>query len=438
MRLLFVVVCVTSCAGGPALRAAETGDRASLGAAIRAREKAGTLTNDEAASLARAVADRDVRSSPPAEATERVRDVRPCARELDDALAARMKMRDEAAPAAALARIDGRGLSVDDVRSFFADPDARWRPVGARSLVRPEDRAGRLKALLDPDPLVRRQAARACHDAAVADDLGALAETARLDPEPMVRTEAVRALAALPVGPASPIANVLRDLWSSGDDGIREDIALAWSMPSVWSAGGREALRVAVASGHGAGVVEAAAAVLRHREAGDEEIRTAVGQLARAIEGGARSTRLQALGEAPLDRDDLRAAVQRATTDDDLEVRVAALARLAEEPGRGGSAPPAAGSDALRSQEALEALAQPGSPVASRARFALANARDRHVQSWLEDDLTAAEPEVRLAAASALAALGVAARAAPLLADADPSVRVRSACTIVLAARFPR
>jgi hypothetical protein len=60
------------------------------------------------------------------------------------------------------------------------------------------------------------------------------------------------------------------------------------------------------------------------------------------------------------------------------------------------------------------------------------------VQSWLEGDLAAAEPEVRLAAASALAALGVAARAAPLLADSDATVRVRSACTIVLAARFPR
>jgi hypothetical protein len=272
----------------------------------------------------------------------------------------------------------------------------------------------------------------------VADDLGALAEAARLDPEPIVRTEAVRALGALPVGPGSPIANVLRDLWSTGDDGIREDIALAWSSPSVWSAGGREALHVVVASGHGPGVVEAASAVLRHRDAGDEDIRTAVAQLARAIESGARATRLQALGEAPLDRADLRAAVQRAATDDDLDVRVAALGRLAGEAGRGSEGPTEAGSDALRSREALEALAQPGSPVASRARFALANAHDRRVQSWLEDDLGAAEPEARLAAASALAALGVAARAAPLLADADASVRVRSACTIVLAARFPR
>jgi hypothetical protein len=37
-----------------------------------------------------------------------------------------------------------------------------------------------------------------------------------------------------------------------------------------------------------------------------------------------------------------------------------------------------------------------------------------------------------------LAGLGVPARAAPLLADADPRVRARAACTILLAARVAR
>jgi hypothetical protein len=83
----------------------------------------------------------------------------------------------------------------------------------------------------------------------------------------------------------------------------------------------------------------------------------------------------------------------------------------------------------------LEALAQPGSPVASLARFALASDGDRRVQAWLEQDLAAALPEDRLSAATALAALRVEGRAAPLLADAEPRVRLRAACTILVAGR---
>jgi HEAT repeat protein len=422
------------------MRAAEGGDRASLGAAIRQREKAGSLSNAEAASLARAVADRDLRSSSPAEALERVRDARACGGELDDALAARMKMNDVASPAAALARIDGHGMSVGDARPYLGEQNPRWRPVGVRSLVRPEDRSTRLRALVDPDPLVRREAARACHEAGAPDDLEALADAARLDPEPIVRTEAVRAIAALPYRSGGEVANVLRDLWTGGDDGLREDIALAWSGSGVWAAGGREALRVIVASGHGPGVVEAAAAILRHPGADGEVTEAAVGQLVRAIGGGARATRIQALAESPLVRRDLLAAIGKAATDDDLEVRVAALARLADYATErdGASTILEHRPEASRDLAALEALAQPGSPVAMHARFALATAGDRRIQSWLEADLDAPQPEVRLAAGTALATLGVAARAAPLLADADASVRVRSACTIVLAARFPR
>ena len=108
-------------------------------------------------------------------------------------------------------------------------------------------------------------------------------------------------------------------------------------------------------------------------------------------------------------------------------MRVAALARLVDARDTR--------SAALRD---LEGLGQPGSPVASRARFALAAAGDRSVQAWIEADLAAPAPEDRLGAATALASLGVAARAAPLLADADAGVRMRSACTMILAARVRR
>jgi len=406
------------------MSAAERGDRAALNVAIAARQARGDLSNGEAESIARIVADREVRTASGQEAENRIRDAGPCAHELDGALAYRMSAHDAAGAAAALARVEGRGLSVDGLRAFAADTDPRWRAVGARALVRSEDRPARQRALIDGEPLVRREAARAARDAADVSDLAALAEAARVDPAPIVRTEAVRAIAALPATPGGEVANVLRDLWTAGDDGLREDVALAWASPSVWAAGGKEALRGVVASEHGPGAVEAAAAMLR-RHADEEVAEVALGQLVRAIQGGARVTRLQAIAEAALDRREMRLALERAAADEDLEVKVAALARLAE-------------TRDPRSFGELEALAYPGSSVATAARLVLAGMGDRRVQTWIEEDLRSDRSEVKLAAATALAELGVAARAAPLLADADASVRVRSACAIVVAARFPR
>jgi HEAT repeat protein len=422
---------LVACAASPAMRAAERGDHAALHDAIATRGSAGTLSNGDAASLAREVAGRELRSTPPAEAPDRVRDALACAHEFDDALADRMRVHDAAGADAALARIAGRGLGLGDARVFADDADPRWRAVGARALVRPKDREARLRALVDDDPRVRRQAARAARDAADAADLTALGEAARLDPEPIVRTEAVRALAALPPTPGGQAADLLRDLWTGGDDGLREDIALAWAAPAIWDAGGREALRLLVAAGRGPGAIEAAAAVLRHSNASGESVQAAIGQLVRSIEAGSRATRLQALAQAPLDRADVLDAVRKAATDEDLEVRVGALARLAAT----GRAQAAQASDAIT---ALEALGQPGSAVAQRARFALASAGDRRVQAWIEADLTAAHPEDRLGAATSLATLGVPARAAPLLADTDATVRMRAACIIVMGVRSER
>ena len=75
-----------ACASSPAMRAAERGDFAALRADVAAREKAGTLSNGDAAKIARAVAAWDVTHAPREQATARVRDVRPCAVDVDGAL----------------------------------------------------------------------------------------------------------------------------------------------------------------------------------------------------------------------------------------------------------------------------------------------------------------------------------------------------------------
>lgn len=417
-----LVAAAPSCAGSPAEQAAQRGDRSALGAEIEARERVGRLTNGEAARLARAVAGREVGLAGGPSAVERVQDARPCAHELDDALAERSRVHDAAGAHAALARIETGSLSLEDARTYARDSEPPWRAVAARALIRAEDHEARQRALLDPEPLVRRAAARAAWGAKDPADLEALAEAARVDPIPIVRTEAVRALAALGAGSAARVVDVLRDLWRSGDDGLREDIALAWSASALWAAGGRDALNVAIAANHGAPAIEAAAAVLRHRDADAEVSTTALAQLERSIESGSLATRLQAIAQAPMDRPELSAAVKQASLSEDVRVRVSALARLAE-------------SKDSRVTEQLEVLARRGSAVADQARFALATSGDRRIQAWIEEDLSAERPEARLAAATDLASLGVAARGAPLLADPDPSVRLRAACTILTALR---
>ncbi len=420
--LVWALPFLAACASSPAMTAASRGDRAALAGDMAARERRGDLSNAEAAALAKAVAAYEIRVASGADAADRIYDAWPCAHELDDSLAVRMATHDDAGATAALARIDGGGLDLDEARDYADDTSPRWRAVGVRALVRRKDRDARLRALVDPLPLVRRQAARASRGAQALEDLPLLAEVARVDPEPLVRNDAVRAMAVLPAAPEGRTAQLLRDLWAAGDAGLREDVALAWASPPVWNAGGREALRVLVSTAHGSAAVEAAAAVLRRHEPGEEVTEDAAAQMVRAIEQGPRSTRLQALAAAPLGRADVRDAIRKAATEDDPEIVVSALARLAE------------GNDGQAIAK-LEPLAQPGSPVAVRARFALASAGDRRIQAWLEQGLAAKDADERLAAAIALGALGSPGRAAPLLADSEARVRVRAACSILMAAR---
>lgn len=414
------------------MKAAERGDLASLKSDLASRQTAGDMSNDEASGIAKVVAEREVRVANAKDAIDRIREVRACARELDGVLSDRMQTHDEAGAEAALARIEGGKLDPDDVRVFAGIPDDKWRAVGTRGLVREEDRAARQHAMLDVVPRVRRQAMRAAQFAVDSADLEPLTEAARVDPEPILRTEAIRAIAALPPQAGGGVANRLRDLWAGADDGIREDIALAWASPNIFAAGGREALIVLLTSGDGPGVIEGAAALMRGWDGRDQEsLNAAVALVVRAIESGAKRHRMHAIAVARVDKNkDLLAAVVKASDDEDPEVRLAALSRLTEvEMHR---------ARAIKLLEAYAALGKGGpggGPLALRAKLALASAGDMSVQAWIEADLKAPSPYERLAAATDLAALGRSARAAPLLADPEASVRTRAACTLMMAAR---
>jgi hypothetical protein len=443
---VLVATALAAC-GGAAIDAAQSGDLARLKGLIAERHGRGALGDGEAARLARAVAERELATAKREEdALARLRETRACAGDLGDALADRMKTKDGAGAEAALALLEDKRLSQSDARELTADPDDRWRAVGARALVRDDDRKARQAGIVDPSPRVRRSAVRASAEARDLADVDLLLETARVDPEPLLRNEAVRAASAIlranangdAAGPrARTLAMQLRDLWTAGDDALREEIAVAWALRPVFASGGRDALRTTIAAGRGPGAIAGAGVVLQIRPADEELVSASRALLARTIDEGPHRDRLHAIFASPLEGTMLEALRKAVKPEEvDLDVRVAALGRLL-----------ASRPDHDKALAALEAIAGQGvkggpplqdprlRPHVERARLALAAAGDARVQAWIEEDLGASEPARKLGAASALAALGRAARAAPLLADPDPSVRTRAACTILVATR---
>lgn len=436
--LALVLTLASAGCAGSAERHARGGELKDLGAEIQAKIDAGSLTRAEAARIAEATLAHEIEVAGGATGVARIREMRACARSLDGALARREELGDAVSVEAAWARALYGGMSDGDARAYATAADARLRAIAALGLVRDEDASLRRGAMSDPLAEARRGAVRAAAKAKDLGDVDELARVARLDPDLLVRSEAVRALGAIG-GPA--VAGKLRDLWTAGDEAVRGEIGVLWASPEVFPYGGEEALRTLLGTQHGEGALEAAAAVLRARAASDvgpsREVRDlALSLLARAIESDARRGRLHAIAIAPLGRErpdlsPLVQAVRAATKDDDLEVRVSAWARLVERT-----------EERDRAISELRAIAGrgvsgPSTRLTRRALFALATAGDGQIQAWLERELGSPEPEARLSALVGLVALSRGPRGAALLADPDPSLRTRAACTLVLATRRP-
>ncbi len=425
------------------MQAARKGDVVALRGAIAAADARGRLPLGQAADVARAVVTREIQSAPTLEyAVARMRDARACAFEVDDALAERAGGSDASGGEAALERVETGALGDPSAGGPTTSFDDRWRAVRAWGLTRSRDRDARLRALVDGSPVVRRAAVRAIAVRADPNDEDALVEAARLDPNPLVRSAAVRTLWHL-AGPPPDIANRLRDLWTGAGEGLHHDIAVAFASPAVLRNGGREALAHLLAVTSGDDAVTVAGAVLG-ADIDDPPLRAAAaGRLIFALaEGTGQRERIHAIAVAPIGRSakqtaeetkTLLDALRKGSKDEDADVRMAALGRLAD--ARGG----APADDRTAAVQALEGLALPDPQTAmrgSRARLLLAEAGDLRIQAWIEGDLRSPDNATRLGAVDALAALGRASRAAPLLADDDPSVRTRAACVILLAARL--
>lgn len=436
--LAFVLV-LGGCAASPVMQAAEKGDYASMQKEIGARQKAGSLGNDEARDVAVALLRHEIETAKGDDVVKRIREARACSPDLQSTLEKRMTTHDAGGAEAALTLYEDGRLEGSEARAHVDEPDEAWRAVGAAALVRDIDAPRRRAAMLDPSTRVRKAAIGASALAGDQGDANVLFDTARVDPDLFVRTNALRALALL-AGDRGPDAKESRiaaeislrfvDLWSSGDDALKEDVGAQLAISPLYEAGGRDRLRVLLGEGHGPGVIAAAAAITRRPEGGtepDHELRAAAtGILLRSIESGSKRERSHAIATAPLFPEIVKALV-KAKDDDDVSVRVAVLARLAN-----------VVAERAGAVKALEEIAakKDDEELSARAKLALASAGDARIQAWIEEDLTSKNPMIRLGAVTALSTMGKAARGAVVMSDEDPSIRTRAACMIAASVRI--
>jgi HEAT repeats len=433
--LLPVALALASCAPSPLQRAARSGNFGRLKTEIASERARGGLDRTEVLDLAREVGEVEMRRARGTEAIARIEDLRGCTYPFADTLESLARSPDDVGATATLVLLDGQSSETSSmdreelVRRYGSSESPLWRAVAARA-----SRArgtGRGKFLVDPDERVRLAALRAALEVPDPESVGALLEAARVDPHPLARSLAVRGAGA--VGHANVVL-ALHDLYAAADEDLRQAIVEAWATPGSAAFGGaRELLRVAETDRGPAGI-EAAAELLSIRAAAppgvvdDDAAKAAVQVLARSVREGIARNRLLSIRQAPLmtmvkglDMAPIREALLGAARGDDEAVRAAALGRLLELSDQRGTA--------------LAALRKSAAEGSRAALFELAHAKDKSAVEGLARETTARDGEARLAAARALIEAGALDRAADLLADSDPHVRLSASCALVVASR---
>jgi len=428
-----LLLAAAACGGGPALRAAETGDLEAARRAIAADAERGAIDESEARGIAREVLKLEVKSAKGDAGVSRLRELSSCAEGLDDALGARGTERDEIGATATMIRFDARLLDIEDLaeaaRGMLASPGAStaWRAVEARGLVTPADAAKRRSLFTDGDEAVRVAALPASYDSFDPADLEALLEAARLDPHPPARAIAIDAVGSIG-GERAVLA--LKDLFTQASEDERLAIVGAWAAPRSIDAGGVAELVRTAETERGPAEL-AAAAVLMRRTGADAD--NATGVITRAIGAGSTRERVFAIHAATLGAASVREALVKAQGDSDEDVALAALERSLE-------LYPAAGEGARPKERAeitnkLMAIAKGKTLRALLARAALARAGVREVLPLLKEDARSDSDQARKAAGTSLLAMGEFGRAAMLAVDKNDRVRTGVACAMLRSAK---
>ncbi len=412
-----VVLAGQGCAKRDIVATALHGDLATLRTELDAARRGGTLDREQVEDVAQAVAGREVRSAQGTTAVDHIRAARACMHPLVPVLEDRATRPDDAGAEATLALLEGGVLSPSGLlRQHGASSSAPWRAVAARAATSPEDGPQRRAFVRDPDERVRRAAVAAAEDAATAADLGELLEAARLDPDTLTRARATRAVGV--IGGERAVLG-LKDLWARADPQERITVVDAWSMARSLEAGGERELVWAAETSGSLPALAAAEALVR---TGSRSAEVGLGVLVRGAGDGSWTERTLALRVLPLEESRGLDAVVLASEDEDVAVRVVALARLATHPRLGAGA-------AVSQRE----LAEGTDDVARRARAALAAAGDRAATVGLARDLGSTSPAERISGAVGLFRLGDYPAAAAALADENPRVRLQVACAMLAA-----
>lgn len=436
-RAVIAAVGLLGCGASPALRAAEDGNLPELKRAIVDEVRRGELDADEVRRIARAVAEAEAESAAGPVGADRIRELLPCAKDIEDSLEMRAEANDEVAAVAALGLLEEGIASPEDMgpralsmanaagsgRAGDTGAAAAWRAVRARSLTASGDGKERRKWMLDGDEGVRVASLRAAVGVADPSDTDALIEAARLDPNQLARTLAIRALGAIG---GERVVLALKDIWALADEPRRQVITTAWAAPRAIEAGGRRELILSAETQKGALGIAAAIALVRAGGAGSA---TAIGVLTRAIETGPARDRIYAIHVSPLSAQPIREAVIKAQADSDEAVALAAISRRVEVSGAGGAKPGTPERAALVAK--LLKVAAGDSALSERARGSLARARVREVIPLLERHVASKSVDARAAAGLSLAGMGELPRAVLLVADPEPRVRTSVACAIL-------
>ena len=223
---------------------------------------------------------------------------------------------------------------------------------------------------------------RGCPRTRSGSDLASLVDVPRLDPDWRVHTLALRGIARQP--PNEDVATRLQDLWDHDDADDREEIAMAWAAPDVLAHGGRAALVAVVTQEHGPGAVEAAAIVARMFPDEVELGPPAAVALLEAVRAGTARERQHAIAAIRVEGrgadDAITALARRPTTRRTPRCASRRCRGLLFVKSKLGVSPLAK----------LEEIAKlEGDPLAQRARFALAAAKDPRVHAMLVKDLDA-------------------------------------------------
>lgn len=378
--------------------------------------------------MALATLDRELSTAKGDEAMRRVLEAEACVHAAAPALRARSQQRDGAAAEAMIILYEAGELSRDEARAHLHDTDPGFVRLGVRALDLPEDHPERVRYLTDSNGALRGMAARAAMIADDPRDTAALRERARVDPEADVRSFAVRALALQP-DPAADLGGFFAErLEHEENESIRGDLAVGLALSPVFEHGGREALLRRLSSTRASAEERAVTAllVLRTRTLETGLRGLAEQQLTTLFETAPMPVRLLIARSAPTTSAALTAqlAAQAKKEGARSELGLAALETLAQ------ASTVAQGGEHDAARDQLYEAAKVDGVLGSRARQALARLGDGRVQAWLEHDLISSDPVRRLGAVRGLAALHLAGRAAPLLGDSDPSVRMRAACII--------